>query len=64
MRQKLCKQYCQYVLKYCETFKGPKLLGGWIAFMDIQNISNHFPFIYKTTQEIHGKHLPKYDFNK
>ena len=30
--------------------------------MDIQNISNHFPFIYKPTQEIHDKQVPKYDF--
>ena len=26
--------------------------------MDIQNISNHSPFIYKPTQEIHGKEVP------
>ena len=26
--------------------------------MDIQNISNHFPFIYKPTQEIHYKQVP------
>ena len=32
--------------------------------MDIQNISNHSPFIYKPTQEIHDKQVPKYDFNK
>ena len=32
--------------------------------MDIQNISNHSPFIYKPTQEIHGKQVPKYDFIK
>ena len=32
--------------------------------MDIQNISNNSPFIYKPTQEIHGKQVPKYDFNK
>ena len=35
-----------------------------MAFMDIQNISNQSPFIYKPTQEIHGKQVPKYDFNK
>ena len=28
--------------------------------MDIQNISNHSPFIYKPTQEIHEKEVPKY----
>ena len=33
----------------------------WMALMDIQNISNHFPLIYKPTQEIHGKQVPKYD---
>ena len=32
--------------------------------MDIQIISNHSPFIYKPTQEIHDKQVPKYDFNK
>ena len=30
----------------------------WVAFMDIQNISNHSPFIYKPTQEIHDKQVP------
>ena len=30
-----------------------------MAFMDIQNISNQSPFIYKPTQEIHGKQVPK-----
>ena len=35
-----------------------------LAFMDIQNISNHHLFIYKPTQEIDGKQVPKYDFNK
>ena len=35
-----------------------------VAFMDIQNISYHSPFIYKPTQEIHDKQVPKYDFNK
>ena len=34
-----------------------------MAFMDIQNISNFSPFIYKPTQEIHDKPVPKYDFN-
>ena len=32
--------------------------------MDIQNISNHSPFIYKPTPEIDDKQVPKYDFNK
>ena len=33
--------------------------------MDIQNISNHYySFIYKPTQEINDKQVPKYDFNK
>ena len=32
--------------------------------MDAQNISNHFSFIYKPTQEIHGQQVPKYDFNE
>ena len=36
----------------------------WVAFMDIQSISNHSPFIYEPTQEIHEKQVPKYDFNK
>ena len=35
-----------------------------VAFMDIRNISYHSPFIYKPTQEIHDKQVPKYDFNK
>ena len=43
--------------------KGPKLLGG-LAFMDIQNISNNSPVIYKPTHEIHDKKVPKYDFGK
>ena len=29
--------------------------------MDIQNISNHSPFIYKPTQKIRDKQVPKYD---
>ena len=29
--------------------------------MDIQNISDHSPFIYKPTQEIHDKQVPEYD---
>ena len=37
------------------------LMGGFYGY---SNISNHFPFIYKPTQEIHGKQVPKYDFNK
>ena len=36
----------------------------WVAFMDIRNISNNSPFIYKPTQEIHDKQVPKHDFNK
>ena len=32
--------------------------------MDIQNISNHSSFIYKPTQEIDDKQVPKSDFNK
>ena len=35
-----------------------------MIFMDIQNISNHSPFVYKLTEEIHDKQVPKYDFNK
>ena len=34
------------------------------AFMDIRNISNKSPFIYKPTQEIRDKQVPKHDFNK
>ena len=34
------------------------------GFYGYSNISNHFPLIYKPTQEIHGKQVPKYDFNK
>ena len=41
-----------------ERYKSPKLLGG-VAFMDIQNISKDSPFIYKATQEIHDKQVPK-----
>ena len=36
----------------------------WVAFVDIQNISNHFSFIYKPTQEIDDKQVQKYDFNE
>ena len=36
----------------------------WVDIMDIQNISDHSPFIYKPTQEIHDKQVPKDDFNK
>ena len=36
----------------------------WVAFMDIQNISNHSSFIYKPTQEIRENQVPKYHFNK
>ena len=36
----------------------------WVAVMDTQNISNRSSFIYKPTQEIHDKQVPKYDFNK
>ena len=36
----------------------------WAAFMDTQSISNHFPFIYKPTQEIHDKQVPNCDFDK
>ena len=32
--------------------------------MDIQNISNHSSSIRSPTQEIHGKQVPKYDFDK
>ena len=35
-----------------------------LAVMDTQNISNRSSFIYKPTQEIHDKQVPKYDFNK
>ena len=28
----------------------------WMAFMDIQNVSNHSPFIYKPTQKIKHKY--------
>ena len=37
------------------------LVGGFYGY---SNISNHFPFIYKPTKEIHGKQVPKYDCNK
>ena len=47
------------------TVKRTKPKVSWqVTFMDIQNISNHSPFIYKPTQEIHDKQLPKYNFNK
>ena len=36
----------------------------WVTFMDIQNISNHSPFICKPTQEIHDKQVTEYDFVK
>ena len=29
----------------------------WVAFMDIQNISEHSPFMCKPTQEIHDKQV-------
>ena len=32
--------------------------------MDIQNISNHSPFICKPTQEIHDKDIKEYNFYK
>ena len=32
--------------------------------MDIRNISYHSPFIFKPTQEIHDKQVPKHNFNK
>ena len=35
-----------------------------VALMDIENISNHYPFIKKPTEEIHEKQAPKYDLNK
>ena len=49
------------MLIYLNHLKAQSFL---VAFMDIQNISNHFPFIYKPAHEIHGKQVPKYDFNK
>ena len=48
----------------CETFKSPKLLNWWVAFMDIPNMSNHSPFVYKPTQEIHGKQVQNYNLDK
>ena len=36
----------------------------WVAFMAIRNTSNNSSFIYKPTQEIHDKQVPKHDFNK
>ena len=36
----------------------------WVAFVDIQSISNHSPFIYKPTQKIHDKQVLNDDFNK
>ena len=45
-------------------FRNIKTVSWWVAFMDIQNISNHSPFIYKPTQETHDKQVPKYGFNK
>ena len=36
----------------------------WMAFMNIQNISNHSSFIYKLTQDIDDKQVQKYDFDK
>ena len=35
-----------------------------MAYVNILNISNRSPFIYKPTKEIHDKQVPKYDFNK
>ena len=49
-------------IKTVKRIKAQSFLVG--DFMDIQNISNHSPFIYKPTQEIHEEQLPKYDFNK
>ena len=34
------------------------------SFLVKQSFSNHSPFIYKPTQEIHDKQVPKYDFHK
>ena len=36
----------------------------WMAFMDIWNVSNHSPFIYKQMQGIDDKQVQKYDFDK
>ena len=36
----------------------------WVAFMNIRNISNHSAFIYKPTQEMYDKQVPKYNFDK
>ena len=46
-------------IKTVEHIKDQSFL--WVAFMDIQNISNHSPFIYKPTQEVYDKQVPKYD---
>ena len=45
-------------------FRHIKTVSWWVAFIDIQNISNHCPFIYKPTQKNHDKQVPKYDFNE
>ena len=34
----------------------------WMVFMDIQNISNYSPFIYKPSQEIHDKQVKSVHF--
>ena len=50
----------QWNILYIYIIKAQSFLVGG-AFMDIQNISNHSPFFYKSTQEIHDKQVPKCD---
>ena len=53
------------MFKSTKTVKHIKPKGyWWMAFMDIQSISNQSPFIYKPTQEIHDKQVTNYDFDK
>ena len=40
------------------TYKSLKLLHGWLLWS-----SNFSPFIYKPTQKIDAKQVPKYDFH-
>ena len=53
---------CLEILKQCQHIKAEA--PWWMAFMDIQNISNYSTFIYKPTKEIHDKQVPKYDFDR
>ena len=49
-------------IKTVNHLKARSFLEG--GFYGYSKYSNHSPFIYKPTQEIHDKQVPKYDFNK